>query len=920
VYKLRNSSKKIKNLFIIAIILTVSLNIVNNIYYKDRGNEEEIDLFHPDLSYWDPVITRYVGETPYSHFIGDANNDGYNDIVTGNDLDETVSILLWNENSGDWDPQLEKPVASTPGSVFIGDADNDGHNDIITANPYVNNISILLWKGVSGDWDSQITRSVGNGPMDVFIGDVNNDEYNDIVTVNSDGFTVSILLWNESSGDWDPQIKKIVGLNPVSVFIGDANNDGHNDVVATNFGGNTVSILLWNETSSNWDPQIEKSVGLGPWGVFIGDANNDGYNDIATSNFFNTTSILLWNESSGNWNAQITKSVSGIPYSISIGDANNDGYSDIAFVNYNDDTISIFLWNEISEDWDPQIKKSVGLGPISIFIGDANNDGYNDITVACYDNNSVSILLWGSLSPVQIISPENRTYTTLPDGYYFATYGFENDVNGRSPGWFQEVGTKGGTAKVIEELGGHKKVLELRDTSSDFVNAHVIKNLFTTPEFGSVEYWLRSDNPKLCDFRLDNGAIANRLVTLRIAFNVLQYYNGSDWNDVRFIENNTWYHIRVDFECSTGNYTGLSQYTWRLYVNSINYGEFNFINNQNQASRIEWYTDYIFGLQGYSYYIDAIGFSWTSNYNPGDNLNEGLLLQFDPKLQLDTISYSFDGQAEIEILGNTVIPFPEDGLHTIQIFGSELAGDTTQSELRYFTVDTKFPDIQINSPGLNDIFGTVPPRYDISIIEENIVSTWYTLDGGITNISFTELAGYIDLETWLPIDNGPITLRFYVEDIVGNIDYDEIIIYKQRLINIEIRAQLFLKEEFNITFYIHNETGEEIDFAIIQIWWDGTDVSTDIQNLGSGLYFISLDPITVAPGHDPILLNMTISAIRYEEKYFETYLAIDPATLQKGEGGLSEEFILSLIITFSVISAGAIIGAISIYWLRRRNR
>ena len=182
------------------------------------------------------------------------------------------------------------------------------------------------------------------------------------------------------------------------------------------------------------------------------------------------------------------------------------------------------------------------------------------------------------------------------------------------------------------------------------------------------------------------------------------------------------------------------------------------------------------------------------------------------------------------------------------------------------------------------------------------------------------MTGYIDLETWLSLDNGPITLRFYVEDIVGDIDYDEITIFKQRLISIEIIDQSFLKEEFNITFYTHNETGEEIDFAIIQIWWDGIDVSTDIQNLGSGLYFISLDSVTVAPGDDPILLNMTISAIGYEEKYFETYLAIDPATLQKGEGGLSEELILSLIITFSVISAGAIIGAISIYWLRRRNR
>jgi len=198
VYKLRNTSKKFKVLFIIVIILIVSLNLTNRIYNRDRGNKEKTNLFHPDLSYWQRVITRYVGGPPHSHFLGDVNNDGYNDIVTVNEfVDETVSILLWNEISIDWDPLINKSVSPTPSSVFIGDADNDGQNDIITAIPEANNISILLWKGVSGDWDSQITRSVGNYPTAVFIGDANNDGYNDIVTVNYDGFTVSILLLNE---------------------------------------------------------------------------------------------------------------------------------------------------------------------------------------------------------------------------------------------------------------------------------------------------------------------------------------------------------------------------------------------------------------------------------------------------------------------------------------------------------------------------------------------------------------------------------------------------------------------------------------------------------------------------------------------------------------------------------------------------
>ena len=87
-----------------------------------------------------------------------------------------------------------------------------------------------------------------------------------------------------------------------------------------------------------------------------------------------------------------------------------------------------------------------------------------------------------------------------------------------------------------------------------------------------------------------------------------------------------------------------------------------------------------------------------------------------------------------------------------------------------------------------------------------------------------------------------------------------------------------------MTFSIYNENSQRINFARIQMWWNGIDVSTDVQNLGGGIYVISLTPITVLPGEVPITLNMTISASGYEEKYHEIYLAVDPDIINEGEG------------------------------------
>jgi len=102
-------------------------------------------------------------------------------------------------------------------------------------------------------------------------------------------------------------------------------------------------------------------------------------------------------------------------------------------------------------------------------------------------------------------------------------------------------------------------------------------------------------------------------------------------------------------------------------------------------------------------------------------------------------------------------------------------------------------------------------------------------------------------------------------------------------INVEIKNQFFSTEEFNITLHIYNDFGQAIDSAAIQIWWDGTDVSSNIQNLGGGQYFVYFTPITVSPGDNPILLNMSISAEGFQDKYFETFIAVDPELMDKTE-------------------------------------
>ena len=98
---------------------------------------------------------------------------------------------------------------------------------------------------------------------------------------------------------------------------------------------------------------------------------------------------------------------------------------------------------------------------------------------------------------------------------------------------------------------------------------------------------------------------------------------------------------------------------------------------------------------------------------------------------------------------------------------------------------------------------------------------------------------------------------------------------------LKLNEHNYSEQEFNFTIIIQDQLGQFIDFATIQAWWNGTDVSADILNLGSGLYFIRVDPITIAPGEEPILLKIMVTADGYDSAILETHIAVDPDLIAK---------------------------------------
>jgi len=79
------------------------------------------------------------------------------------------------------------------------------------------------------------------------------------------------------------------------------------------------------------------------------------------------------------------------------------------------------------------------------------------------------------------------------------------------------------------------------------------------------------------------------------------------------------------------------------------------------------------------------------------------------------------------------------------------------------------PVITIISPSVDSVFSLVAPNYQITIVELNLDTIWYTLDGGGTNYTITGLTGTFNQLAWEALSEGNLTIRFYANDTSGNI-------------------------------------------------------------------------------------------------------------------------------------------------------
>ncbi|KKN14976.1 hypothetical protein LCGC14_0990720, partial [marine sediment metagenome] len=213
---------------------------------------------------------------------------------------------------------------------------------------------------------------------------------------------------------------------------------------------------------------------------------------------------------------------------------------------------------------------------------------------------------------------------------------------------------------------------------------------------------------------------------------------------------------------------------------------------------------------------------------------------------LDTMWYSIYNNTyqslNFTFTGNGTIDPTEwsalyDGTYSIRFYANNSLGNINFEEVDVIK-DIYAIIINITSPTVNEIYGVIAPNFTVEIIGTNINTTWYTVDLGINNYTFTE-NGTINQVAWSALSDGIVIIKFYANNTLGNIYFKQVNVIKDSSAPIINIISPIANEEFGVNppGFIVEISDPNLDTMWYSIY-NNTYQSLNVTFIGNG----TIDP------------------------------------------------------------------------------
>jgi hypothetical protein len=307
------------------------------------NNAAQLNIEYQTLN--EQVFTHFnYGMVPgeaWAVAVGDVNNDGYCDVMTGGYYDGVKVLTAINNGTGYESATMPGAGIFVQGANFA-DINNDGHLDVFACH---DDGESRIWGNtgtgafVSADnWIDMATVPVSDnsGNYGSIWTDFDNDGDNDLyiakcrqgVNDPEDPRRINALFVNDGTNKYSEQAAEFglkIKWQSWTADFQDIDNDGDMDCLVTNHDYNLQ--LLENDGTGHFK-DISEAAGIARTGGFLQgimrDFDNDGFMDIITAEptyVFRNNGDKTFTEISNPFNGQIG--------TLAAGDLNNDGFIDI---------------------------------------------------------------------------------------------------------------------------------------------------------------------------------------------------------------------------------------------------------------------------------------------------------------------------------------------------------------------------------------------------------------------------------------------------------------------------------------------------------------------------------------------------------------------------------------------------------------